>query len=37
MVGKHIIVIAAAGLNWEAAHTVCIDFADGFNLDVELP
>ena len=34
--GKHDVVIANVGANWEASHVVYLEFVDGFNLDVEL-
>ena len=34
VVGQHDVLVAAAQADWEAAHVVCVELADGLNGDV---
>ena len=30
---QHYVVVSAAGANWESAHVICVELADGLHLD----
>ena len=36
MVGHHEVLVATAGVDWEASCVLCAERADGFHPDVEL-